>query len=204
MNITDDTQADYKNGAPEFNLEAAMARTEFLLNWAKELLKQHEYELAENPDSFAFRLMVESSKSRVVDLSERLNQYKNSIPTTEKPAVPALVTVLNFDFLFPSMNERQSHWQKTKLRNSYVWLIMAMTNNRHKGPVKYEYFRNSSASRKMDNDNLVSTTKLINDAIVKAGVILDDNQQILQQVSYEHVLLNRKVKPFTVIRITDI
>lgn len=79
-----------------------------------------------------------------------------------------------------------------------------MTNNRHVGPVKVEYFRNSAANREMDFDNLVSSTKLIFDAIVKAGVLVDDSPKIIQELSHKHILLSRKINPFTVIIITDL
>lgn len=102
------------------------------------------------------------------------------------------------------MNDRHSHWQRTKQRNTYQLLVQSMTRNRHKGAVKMEYFRHSSANKKMDFDNLVSSTKNIMDAIVKAGVLIDDNQDILREVHYEHILLSPKVKAFTVIRLTDL
>lgn len=127
-------------------------------------------------------------------------------PTIYRIEPVKLVSTLNFPFLFASMNTllRTHRWARGKLRDEYTWLVRSMTTNQHHGPVRLEYTRSSSATRRMDYDGLVSSSKVILDALVLAKVIVDDNQEIIAERSYEHVLTSRKVATFTVIKITDL
>lgn len=130
----------------------------------------------------------------------------NDAPVIYQIEPKPLVTVLRFPFLFGSLNTllRTHRWKRSELRDKYFYLIRSMTTHQHKGRVRIEYSRSSSASRKMDYDNLVSSVKVVTDALVKAGVIVDDNQNIIVEQTHEHVLTSRNVLPFTVIKITDL
>ncbi len=96
------------------------------------------------------------------------------------------------------------HWMaKTKLLNQYQWAVSAGAGfKKHRGPVKLELTRHSSGVE-MDYDNLVSTGKLLIDAIVKAGVLPDDNQAVIAERSYRQVKAKKDAQR-TVIRITDL
>jgi Holliday junction resolvase RusA-like endonuclease len=119
-----------------------------------------------------------------------------------------MVTELTYPGVVPMNNGRggllRMHWTKRrKLQDSYTWLTRSLTANRHEGPVRMELIRYSSSHTVADFGNLVSSDKLILDAIVNAGVLPDDNQTVIPQRDYKQI----KCKPSeqrTVIRITDI
>ncbi|MFD2937854.1 hypothetical protein [Spirosoma flavum] len=53
-----------------------IARTEELRNTALQLLEQHKKKLAENPESFACQMMVQSAANRLNDLNNRLIEQR--------------------------------------------------------------------------------------------------------------------------------
>lgn len=118
-----------------------------------------------------------------------------------------MTTELNYEGYVPGNNGkkgllRMSVKDKNELKKRFFWDTRAQTRNRHKGPVKLELIRHGM--QLMDYDNLVSTGKLLIDAIVKAGIILDDSKQIIQERDYhETPALNFKSQR-TIIRITDL
>jgi Holliday junction resolvase RusA-like endonuclease len=95
------------------------------------------------------------------------------------------------------------NWRKrNKLRDTYVWWVKSKTKNRHAGAVKVTLTRH--CVRKMDDyDNLVSTGKILMDAIVIAGVLIDDNMDIVKEREYLQVKASKNEQK-TVITITDI
>ena len=96
------------------------------------------------------------------------------------------------------------HWSaKSNLLGTYSWLVRSATKTRHAGPVRLELIR-YSIGRLMDYDNLVSTGKFPIDAIVKAGVLPDDNPAIIAERRYTQQRAASAAAQRTVIRITDL
>jgi hypothetical protein len=95
------------------------------------------------------------------------------------------------------------NWRKrNKLRDTYVWWVKAKTKNKHSGSVKVTLIRH--CVRKMDDyDNLVSTGKILMDAIVIAGVLVDDNMDIVKDRDYQQVKAAKNEQK-TVILIEDV
>ena len=95
------------------------------------------------------------------------------------------------------------HWRKKlDLQNSYSRQVWALQLRRCSGPVRLELIRYSTG-RPMDYDNLVSTGKLLIDALVRCQLIADDNPQVILERSYTQV----RCKPDeqrTVIRLTPL
>lgn len=92
---------------------------------------------------------------------------------------------------------------KTNLKNNYFYQVRSSTRNQHKGPVRMELIRHSTG-KPMDYDNLVSTGKLIIDAIVKAGVLPDDNDMVIADRVYTQTKALNQRSQMTVIRIIDL
>lgn len=94
------------------------------------------------------------------------------------------------------------HWtKKKKLKEVYTWQVRQSTKNVHAGKVCIELVRYSAGSP-MDFDNLVSTGKIPLDAIVSAGVILDDKDTVIVKRSYRQEKC-KVLEQRTVITITD-
>lgn len=120
-----------------------------------------------------------------------------------------MTTEIIFPGLVPGHNGRgglqRSHWAKiAQLKKSYLFIAKLAKQGRHTGPVRFELIRHSTSGRKMDYDNLVSTGKLITDAIVKAGILPDDNPACIVERHYSQTKALNKTSQMTVIRITDI
>lgn len=98
---------------------------------------------------------------------------------------------------------RMPHKTKTKLKNSYIYQVRSITRNRHTGPVRFELIRHSTGPP-MDYDNLVSTGKLLTDAIVLAGVIPDDNRFIIVEREYSQTKAINAESQYTLVRIIDL
>ena len=77
------------------------------------------------------------------------------------------------------------HWAaKKKLTTRFIWQVLAQAGGRRfTGPVRLELVRYSIGSP-MDYDNLVSTGKLLTDAIVRAGVLPDDTPAVIAEREY--------------------
>lgn len=94
------------------------------------------------------------------------------------------------------------HWtKKRKLSNIYFYTVREATKNRHEGKVSVELVR-YSCRPPMDYDNLVSTGKLLIDAIVKANVISEDNPEVIVERRYSQLKCKR-IEQRTVITIKD-
>ena len=91
--------------------------------------------------------------------------------------------------------------KKHRLARDYAFIVASATKNKHAGKVSLLLTRYSSGPE-MDYDNLVSTGKLIIDAIVLRGVISDDNQQVIVERRYTYEKVKR-IQAKTVITITD-
>jgi len=98
---------------------------------------------------------------------------------------------------------RMNHFQYTALRNKLQYVVMAHRPRQHKGPVRLELIRHSTGVP-MDDENLSSTGKIPIDAIVRAGVLPDDNPAIITERDYTQTKALSKDAQFTLIRITDL
>ena len=96
------------------------------------------------------------------------------------------------------------HWRTYgKLKKQFTLIAMSCSRNRHSGPVRLELIRHSTGSQ-MDRDNLISTGKLLIDAIVAAGIIQDDKPAIIVESDYSQTKAINAKSQMTVIRILDI
>ncbi len=66
---------------------------------------------------------------------------------------------------------------KTAVKVKFEWLLAAKKLKKHKGEVSVSIV--NYANQLMDWDNLASTFKIIGDALVKLGVIIDDNPKVV-------------------------
>lgn len=98
---------------------------------------------------------------------------------------------------------RMNRWDRTALKNNMILTALAARNGKHPGPVRMELVRHSIGSD-MDYDNLVSTGKLILDAIVKANIIIDDRKTIIVERDYSQTRAINRQSQMTVVSITDI
>lgn len=89
---------------------------------------------------------------------------------------------IEVDELAPSLNEWQrTHWaERAKIKKKWNWLIKAEKPKKHAGAVIVTYTRVST--QPMDMDNLGASFKCIGDALVKCGVIEDDNPDVIQEL----------------------
>lgn len=95
------------------------------------------------------------------------------------------------------------HWSKRKaLGGLHGWQVRAAQLSPMAGPVRLELIRYSSGPQ-MDYDNLVSTGKSIVDAIVRNGILPDDNPQVIPERVYTQARC-RPDEQRTVIRLTPL
>ncbi len=87
-------------------------------------------------------------------------------------------------------------------KRRYLILIMESTRNRHKGKVEITYIRRTT--RLMDWDNHCASFKHIGDALVKAGVIIDDKPSVVVKFIPEQVKVATRKEHQTIIRIEDV
>lgn len=96
------------------------------------------------------------------------------------------------------------HWAaKLALIKNYMWAVRASSPAKHGGRVRLELVRHSLGVA-MDFDNLVSTGKVAVDAIVRCGVIVDDNPEVIVERVYRCEKIKKGDTPRTVITITDL
>lgn len=96
------------------------------------------------------------------------------------------------------------HWRKkSQLLNHYLLQVISMRRRRHSGPVRLELTRYSTG-RPMDYDNLVSTGKLLIDALVRAGVLPDDNPKVIAERVYTQERAEGKAYQRTTICLTSL
>ena len=83
--------------------------------------------------------------------------------------------------MFPSLNILlREHWAERKKRvDALQWLIREQTINMHSGPVRITFTR--YAHQLQDWDNHCASFKLIGDALVKQGIIVDDKPTIVKE-----------------------
>jgi hypothetical protein len=84
--------------------------------------------------------------------------------------------------LSPSLNEWQRmHWGKrSKIKKLWHWLIKEQKPTKHGGSVIITYTRVST--QPMDLDGVGGSFKAIGDALVKEGIIEDDNPAIVTEL----------------------
>lgn len=100
---------------------------------------------------------------------------------------------IRLDIEYPSLNEyiqaeRSNRYKGAKLKKDYTEATQLMVA-RYKGSIKNKadiYFE-WHTSRRVDPDNLDFARKFILDGLVRAGVLIDDNQRYIGRLSSEVV-----------------
>lgn len=93
------------------------------------------------------------------------------------------------------------HWsRRQKLLSNYCWVVAAARLPPMRGPVRLELERHSIGTH-MDYDNLVSTGKLLIDALVRQKVLPDDTPAIIAERAYTQVRAAGKDSQQTIIRL---
>ena len=136
-----------------------------------------------------------------------------SKPTTARPAVvglvaplvPAGVRQVVFPGRVPGNNGAggllRLHWsRRQKLLSNYEWVAAAARLAPITGPVRLELERHSIGTH-MDYDNLVSTGKLLIDALVRQKVLPDDSPAVIAERAYTQVRAAGKAYQQTIIRL---
>jgi hypothetical protein len=136
-----------------------------------------------------------------------------SKPTTARPAVvgliappaPAGVRQVVFPGRVPGNNATggllRLHWsRRQKLLSNYEWAVAAARLVPVTGPVRLELERHSIGTH-MDYDNLVSTGKLLVDALVRQKVLPDDSPAVIAERAYTQVRAPGKAHQQTIIRL---
>jgi Holliday junction resolvase RusA-like endonuclease len=106
--------------------------------------------------------------------------------------------------LAPSLNKWQRmHWGKRKkIKEQWQWLIAEQSPKKHDGSVVINYTR--ASTRKMDLDNAAASFKPIGDALVKAGIIEDDNPDILTELTTQWQKADSQDSQCSIIEINDV
>lgn len=91
-------------------------------------------------------------------------------------------TIIILDFLSPGLNGsegliQEHHFKMAKRKERYKSIIQTLMLPKHSGKVKITYIRHTV--KFMDWDNACASFKHLGDALVDAGVIQDDNPEIL-------------------------
>lgn len=98
----------------------------------------------------------------------------------------------------------RAHWtERGRLIGQYEWIITAARLRHMPGPVRLELIRYSTGPQ-MDYDNLVSTGKLLIDALVRCRVLEDDKPTVIAERVYTQERAASKDAQRTVIRLTDL
>lgn len=115
---------------------------------------------------------------------------------------PNTILVFRDMKLFPSMNIllREHFTKRTKRKETLMWLIKQQKPNSYKGKVTIEYTR--CAKQLQDWDNHCASFKVIGDALVSLGIIVDDNPKIVHRFipQQEKVKKDDDVKIIVVIK----
>ena len=101
--------------------------------------------------------------------------------------------VINSKTQPPGINKLlRMHWAvRKKLQNNLVAeLQSAYSCDLIEGPVSVEYTRRSV--RLMDWDNAAGSFKLIGDALVKCGILEDDNPKIIKEFKVEQERVRKR------------
>lgn len=96
------------------------------------------------------------------------------------------------------------HWRKRqKLADAYLLRVKCAGLRPMAGPVRLELVR-YSIGRQSDFDNLVSTGKGTTDALVRCGILPDDNPTVIAERSYTQQRAASKAEQRTVIRLIQL
>ncbi len=97
------------------------------------------------------------------------------------------------------------HWrERKKIKVRYFWLFKSQTQNRHIGRVKIHIVHHYQAKPIADYDNLVSTCKILFDALKDAAIIVDDHQLITGIPTFKQIRVKDKKDIKTVITVSDL
>lgn len=103
---------------------------------------------------------------------------------------------------------RMSHWRVKQAETRKWWdlvhlktykLMQGIDQPMNQVEIQYERY----SSREPDYDNLVASFKPVTDALIKVGLILDDNPKVVVKSSYRWFKCARK-DVRTIVRITSI
>ena len=113
--------------------------------------------------------------------------------------------ILEINEVAPMLNgkdglKRMHYHAYARLRDKWTWLIRSVTNANIKGRVSITYTRSSVTAP--DWDNLCASFKPIGDALVKNGVIEDDNPEIVVEFKpqWRKAKNNKDLKTTIIIR----
>jgi len=124
---------------------------------------------------------------------------------TREPGEAGRSQEITFPGKVPGLNGAggllRMHWRRAQqLKQGYLLLVKAGGLRSMLGPVRLELVRYSTG-RDMDYENLTSTGKYPTDALVKAGILPDDNPQVIPERVYTQARC-RPDEQRTVIRLT--
>lgn len=110
---------------------------------------------------------------------------------------------LTINDVAPGLNvlKRMHYRNYMKLLEKWTWLIRSVTNERFKGRVSIVYTRSSVIAP--DYDNLGASFKPIGDALVKNGVITDDNPHVVVSFIPKWTKAKNNKDKRTIIEITE-
>lgn len=119
--------------------------------------------------------------------------------------IPSMCHEITFTGKVPGNNGSggllRLHWsRRQKLLYDYEWVVAAHRLAPIAGPVRLELERHSIGTP-MDYDNLVSTGKLLVDALVRCKVLPDDTPAVIAERHYSQVRAAGKGNQKTVIRL---
>ena len=110
----------------------------------------------------------------------------------------------------PTLNQySRAHWtrQREWVRIAAVYIHVGLVQSGHRFPCcerrenKVRVTIQQHRRRPVDRDNL--TPKVLNDALVKLGIVVDDNEDHIEQVVLP-VIVDRRAEPRTEITLEDI
>jgi hypothetical protein len=127
---------------------------------------------------------------------------------TPKPAASFVGQEITFPGKIPGLNGAggllRMHWRRAQqLKKAFLLQVMAAGLRPMPGPVRFELIRYSTGQQ-MDFENLTSTGKYPTDALVKAGILPDDNPTIIQERTYTQTRVATAAEQRTVIRLTSL
>ena len=101
---------------------------------------------------------------------------------------------IEINALPPGLNGKDGlinlHWTKRKkLKDKWLLLVMEQTRRKINAPVALIYER--WTTQPMDWDNMCASFKILGDALVKAGVLIDDGPHIITVFTPKQYLVER-------------
>jgi len=104
------------------------------------------------------------------------------------------ILTIEINELSPGLNGKQGmlnmHWTKyTAVKKKWLILVMEQTRRKIEAPVALVYER--FMTKQMDWDNLGASFKVVGDALVKAGVLMDDSPDIIKTFTLKQHLVRR-------------